>query len=143
MARLEERIEVDAPADTAWDCLHTLERYPEFVDGLRLARPEGRHRARLSLDAGGASCECEAEIADRAQGRLMIWQTTRGPRLAGAFSVQPIDEVHSRVQVRVDYDPAEVREAFGGPHGFAQSDAIQRLVRGDLQRFKELVEQQG
>jgi hypothetical protein len=33
-------------------------------------------------------------------------------------------------------------EAFGGPKGFAQATAMERLVRSDLDRFKELVEQE-
>ncbi len=143
MSTVEERIDVAVPAEVAWACLHRVEDYPRFVDGVSGARPEGRHRARLALRTGGGAQECGAEIADRAQGSMMLWQTTQGARLRGAFAVRPIDGDHTRVQVRVEYDPAEISESFGGPRGFAQSDAIQQLVRHDLERFKELLEHPG
>lgn len=44
------------------------------------------------------------------------------------------------MQVRVEYDPGAVREAFGGPGGFALAGAIERTVRTDLEAFRELVE---
>ncbi|WP_345592218.1 hypothetical protein [Streptomyces marokkonensis] len=51
-----------------------------------------------------------------------------------------MDAGHTRVQVRLDYDPDAVRETFGGPKVFAQSDAIAQTVRDDLERLKGLVE---
>jgi uncharacterized membrane protein len=142
MSTLEEQIDIGVPAEVAWECLHRVESYPSFVAGVREAHPKGNRGAHLDLDAPGEVKDCDAEITDRAQGTLMMWHTARGADLRGAFSVRPVDEKHTQVQVRVEYDPAKVRETFGGPKGFAQSDAIQRVVRHDLERFKDLVERQ-
>ncbi|WP_151483915.1 SRPBCC family protein [Streptomyces albicerus] len=143
MSTLEEQIDIGVPIDRAWDCLHRVETYPRFLDGVRQARSEGGgHRAHLDVDAGGGAQEFEAEITDRGQESVMEWRTTSGPDLAGSFSLLPIDRDHTRVQARFEYDPGIVREAFGGPKGFAQAAAIERLVRNDLEQFKELGEQE-
>ncbi|MEW1749971.1 SRPBCC family protein [Streptomyces angustmyceticus] len=142
MSTLEEHIDVGAPIDTAWDCLHRPEAYPRFLDGVRGARSQGEHRTHLDLDAGGRTQGVDVEITDRSMENVMTWQTTSGPDLAGTFSLLPIDREHTRVQARFEYDPGAVKEAFGGPRGFAQAAAIERGLRSDLQRLKQLVEQE-
>jgi uncharacterized membrane protein len=142
MSTLEEQIDIGVPIDVAWESLHRLETYPRFIDGVRGARPEGGTRTRLDVETGGRVRQFEAEITDRAKENVMEWQTTGGPDLAGTFSLQPIDREHTRVQARIEYDPDTVKETFGGPKGFAQAIAIERLVRDDLEHFKEVAEQQ-
>ncbi|MEU9479635.1 SRPBCC family protein [Streptomyces sp. NPDC048191] len=139
MSTLELHVDVGVPMDTAWETLHRLENYPRFVDGVRGARPEAGGRAHLEVEAGGRAREVDAEVTDRGE-HVMEWLTTSAPELTGSFSVQPIDQNHTRIQARLEYDPDTVRDAFGGPKGFAQTNAIERLVRSDLEHFKEYVE---
>lgn len=141
MSTLEEHVDVGVPIDRAWDALHRIENYPRFLAGVRGARTETGGRARLDVEAGERAREVEAEVSDRAGERVLEWRTTGDPRLAGSFSLLAVDQGNTRVQARVEYDPATVRETFGGPKGFAQANAIERLVRGDLEQFKEYVEQ--
>jgi uncharacterized membrane protein len=140
MSTLELHVDVGVPIDTAWENLHRFEHYPSFVQGVRDARTEEGGRAHLEVETGGAAREVDAEVSDRGE-RVMEWLTTAAPELTGSFSVQPIDENNTRIQARLEYDPETVREAFGGPKGFAQTNAIERLVRSDLEHFKEYVEQ--
>jgi uncharacterized membrane protein len=140
MSTLEEQIDISVPTQVAWDRLHRVEEYGRFVGGVRQVRAEGGQRALFDVEAGGRAQRIDAEITDRDRGRVMAWRTTNGPRLAGTFSVLPIDAEHSRIQVRLEYDPGAVVETFGGPKGFAQATAIERLVRQDLEQFKDLVE---
>lgn len=141
MSTLEEQIDVEVPATTAWDWLHRVEDYPRFVGGCRHARTEGLHRAHLDIETRDRVYGVDAEILDRGQGRLMMWRTMNGVKLRGTFSVLPLDPQHTRVQVRLTYDPETVKEEFGGPKGFAQASAIERLVRDDLRQFKDLAEE--
>ncbi|MFE2432021.1 SRPBCC family protein [Streptomyces sp. NPDC059373] len=142
MSTLEEQIDISVPTQVAWDRLHQVEEYARFVGGVRQVRAEGGQRALFDVEAGGRAQRFDAELTDRDRGRVMVWRTTNGPRLAGTFSVLPIDADHSRVQVRLEYDPGTVTETFGGPKGFAQATAIERLVRQDLEQFKDLVERE-
>lgn len=141
MSTLEEHVDVGVPLNKAWDSLHQVESYPRFVEGVRDARTVAEGRTQLNVEAGGQARELEAEVSDRSGERVMEWQTTGAPDLIGSFSLQPIDQNHTRVQARVEYDPDSIRDAFGGPKGFAQVNAIERLVRSDLEHFKEYVEQ--
>ncbi|MGW4515005.1 SRPBCC family protein [Streptomyces sp. NPDC004393] len=142
MSTLEEHVDIAVPIDAAWDSLHHMEEYPRFMDGVRDARTETGGRAHLDVDTGGRSRSFEAEVSDHGDRRVMEWRTTGDLRLSGSFSLQPIDQGHTRVQARVEYDPGPVRDSFGGPKGFAQANAIERLVRGDLEHFKEYLERQ-
>lgn len=141
MSTLEEHIDVGVPIDKAWNDLHRVENYPRFVDGVREVHSGTEGRTRLDVEAGGRVRAFEAEVSDRTGERVMDWQTTGAPDLMGSFSLRPIDQNHTRVQARLEYDPDTVRETFGGPKGFAQVNAIERLVRSDLEHFKECVEQ--
>ena len=143
MSTLEEHIDVGVPIDKVWSDLHRAENYPRFVAGVREVRSQTEGRARLDVEAGGRIREFEAEVSDRKGERVMDWQTTGtpDPDLMGSFSLHPIDQNNTRVQARLEYDPDTVRQTFGGPKGFAQVNAIERLVRSDLEHFKECVEQ--
>ncbi|MEU6097910.1 SRPBCC family protein [Streptomyces sp. NPDC047079] len=140
MSTLEEHVDIAVSIDAAWDSLHHAEDYPRFLDGVRDARTETDGRAHLDVEAGGRSRSFQTEVSDHGDRRVMEWRTTGDPRLAGSFSLQPIDQEHTRVQIRLEYDPGTVRETFGGPKGFAQANAIERVVRNDLEHFKEYLE---
>jgi uncharacterized membrane protein len=145
MSRLEEQIDLNVPTEVAWEHLHRLDDYPQFVEGVREASAAGGGKARLGVSGTGGG-SLDAEFSDRTKAhsdtREMTWRTRGGAKINGTCSVLPIDEQHSRVQVRMEYDPAELHAAFGGPKGFAQVSAIERTVRHDLERFKDFVERE-
>jgi uncharacterized membrane protein len=140
MRTLEEQIEISAPASEAWEHLHRIDEYPQFINGVMDASALGRTRAHLNVDVAGSQQEFDAEITDRGQDRVMSWQTVEGPKLSGTFALRALDEDHTQVQIRLEYDPDTVKETLGGPKGFAQVSAIERTVRADLEQFKRLVE---
>ncbi|QTD99776.1 SRPBCC family protein [Streptomyces cyanogenus] len=140
MSRLEEHIDIDAPAQRVWDLLHDVDSYPTFIDGVQQARGSGGNRARLDVRAGSVRREFEAVLDDRAGDQVITWQTEGSPELKGTLSVRSVDRDHSQVQVRLEYEPGAVHDAFGGPKGMAQVHRIENTVRGDLQQFKSLAE---
>ncbi|KOV91927.1 SRPBCC family protein [Streptomyces sp. NRRL B-3648] len=140
MSRLEEHIDIDAPAQKVWDLLHDVGSYPAFIDGVQRARESAGNRARLDVRSGGVRREFEAVLDDRAGEQVLIWQTEGSPELKGSLSVRPVDQGHSQVQIRLEYEPGAVHDAFGGPKGMAQVHRIENAVRGDLRQFKSLAE---
>ncbi|MFG3053241.1 SRPBCC family protein [Kitasatospora sp. NPDC048239] len=140
MSTLEEQIDIDAPVLAAWEQLHRVHDYPQFVGGVRSAYPHGRNLAHLGVEIDGAERDVETEITDRGRGRVMSWRTGDDLRLSGAFALRALDQAHTRLQIRLEYDPEAVHEAFGGPRGFALAGAIERAVRADLELFRGLVE---
>ncbi|MER7670718.1 SRPBCC family protein [Kitasatospora sp. NPDC096128] len=140
MTTLEEQIDIAAPALAAWEQLHRVQEYPRFVDGVRTAHPHGRNLAHLAVHVDGAERSVDTEITDRGRGRVMAWRTLDSVHLSGAFALLPLDPRHTRLQIRVHYDPEAVHREFGGPRGFAQAGAIERTVREDLEHFRDLLE---
>ncbi|MEU8618146.1 SRPBCC family protein [Streptomyces sp. NPDC048623] len=142
MSTLEEQIDVNAPIDKAWGVLHRPETYPQYIDGVRSAEPRGDRGAHLSTDRGRTR-EYDATITDtdRGQERTMRWETADPRKLSGSFSLRAVDADHTQVQARVVYDPDAVRGDIGGPKtGIAQASAMERVVRADLEHFKDVVE---
>ncbi|AUY52862.1 SRPBCC family protein [Streptomyces sp. CB01881] len=140
MSTLEEQIDIDAPVLAAWEQLHRVHDYPRFLGGVRSAHPHGRNLAHLGVEIAGTERGVETEITDHGRGRVMAWRTLDGLDLHGAFALLPLDRQHTRVQIRVEYDPEAVHEVFGGPRGFALAGAVERAVRADLELFRQLVE---
>ncbi|MFE9168201.1 SRPBCC family protein [Streptomyces kebangsaanensis] len=142
MSRLQEHIDVNAPAQKVWDQLHRIEEYSSFMDGVRRASAHGGDRARLDVRTSGGEQALEAVLSDRADEQTIAWQTQGSPELQGTLSVRSLDNDHSQVQVRMEYDPQTIQNTFGGPKGMAQVHAIERTVRGDLEHFRDLVERE-
>ncbi|MEU4118384.1 SRPBCC family protein [Kitasatospora sp. NPDC028055] len=140
MTTLEEQIDIAAPVLAAWEQLHRVHEYPRFLDGVRTAHPHGRNLAHLGVRVGDTERSLDTEITDRGRGRVMAWRTLDSVHLRGAFALLPLDPRHTRLQIRVEYDPEAVHQEFGGPRGFAQAGAIERTVRGDLEHFRDLLE---
>ncbi len=142
MSTLEEEIDIEVPAQVAWEQLHRVADYPRFVDGVLHAHSHGNSRAHFDIEVDGGERAFETTMTDRGGNQVMTWQTMDGAHLKGALALLPLAPGTTRLQVRVEYDPQAVHEVFGGPHGFAQAGAIERTVRGDLERFKHLVEEE-
>ncbi|MFC8718798.1 SRPBCC family protein [Kitasatospora sp. NPDC057198] len=142
MRTLEEQIEVTVPVGTAWSQLHRVAEYPLFVAGVVQASAHGRHHAHLDVEFGGERHAVDAELTDHGRGRVMSWETVGGPPLRGTFALRPLDAAHTRVQLRLEYDPRELAGALGVPDGPAPSTAaVEEAVRTDLELFKQLCEE--
>lgn len=142
MRTLDEQIEINASAEETWQRLHQVEEYPRFIGGVLRATTGSGNRARLEVRAGGSERTFDAELTDRGQERTLNWRTTAEPALKGSCALYPVDAEHTKLEVQIEYDPDTVRDAFGGPRGFAQSNLIAQAVRADLEQFKHVVEEQ-
>ncbi|MFI9272098.1 SRPBCC family protein [Kitasatospora sp. NPDC052896] len=140
MSRLEEQIDIDAPARKVWDRLHDVESYPAFMNGVQSAHAHGSNRAHLDVQTKSAQQEFEAVLSDRDDDQVIAWRTEGSPALKGDLTVRSLDQDHSQVQIRMEYEPEAIHDAFGGPRGMAQIHRIENTVRGDLEQLKNLVE---
>lgn len=140
MSRIQEHIDVNAPAQTVWDQLHRVKEYPSFMNGVQHAHTHDAGHVHLDVQTGGGEQAFEAVLSDRSDDQIMAWQTQGVPEMQGSLSVSSLDKDHSQVQVRMEYDPESICGAFGGPKGMAQVHAVEQTIRGDLKQFKKLVE---
>ena len=68
----------------------------------------------------------------------VAWRNTDGKDNAGAVTFHRIDDGTTRVMVQLDFLPEGLKEKVGTALG-----APDRRVKGDLERFKELIESRG
>jgi uncharacterized membrane protein len=138
---LEQSIDVNVPAKVAWDQLHRMDSYPQFIEGLQSARKQDPEHVRLQINAnGGPQIKCETEIIDSRPNELMKFRIMNGgPKLAGTVELRPLDDRHTKVHVQLEYDPQEITRSFGlsSPK---QESAIKSTLKNDLEMFKALVE---
>jgi hypothetical protein len=104
------------------------------------AFPRNGEGAHLDVTIRGAQKGMETMFSDRSVGQEIEWRTRGAPDLKGTLSVRALDTAHSQVQVRMEYEPEAMHNAFGGPKGMAQVHRIENTVRTDLGKLKALVE---
>jgi len=68
----------------------------------------------------------------------VAWRNIDGKDNAGVVTSHQIDDNTTRIMVQMDWAPGGIKEKIGEAVG-----ADDRRVRGDLQRFKELIESRG
>lgn len=68
----------------------------------------------------------------------MIWQSIGGETNAGVVRFDPIDVSRTRVRLEMSYEPEGALENVGDMRG-----VMSRQVEGDLERFREFIEQRG
>ena len=70
--------------------------------------------------------------------RVVSWQSTSGARNAGRVVFQPLESGRTRIDLTMDHEPDGAVENIGQALGI-----IERRAEGDLERFKEYIEERG
>jgi uncharacterized membrane protein len=136
MARIERSIDVDVPAWVAYDQWTQFEDFPRFMDGVDRVVQDGDKFLRWSATIGGQRREWTAEIVDQTPYTRIAWRSIDGAVNAGAVLFTPIGPDRTRVALTIEAEPDDPVEVAGTALGF-----LQRRVEGDLDRFKEFIEQ--
>jgi uncharacterized membrane protein len=138
MSTIEESIEVRVPLRTAYNQWSQFERFPQFMEGVEEVRQIDDTRLHWVAQFGGHRHEWDAEVTEQKPDERVAWRNTRGRDNGGVVTFHRIDAQTTRIMVQMDYVPAGVVERIGSALG-----ADNRRVRGDLERFKEMIEARG
>jgi uncharacterized membrane protein len=138
MSTIEESIEVDVPVETAYNQWTQFEEFPHFMEGVEEVRQIDDTRVHWVAAFGGSRHEWDAEITEQLPDERVAWRNTDGKANAGVVTFHKLDDRRSRVMVQMDFVPEGIKEKLGDRLG-----AADRRVRGDLERFKELIESRG
>ncbi len=138
MAKVEQSIEVNVPVQTAYNQWTQFEDFPQFMEGVESVTQIDETHLRWVAEVGGKRHEWEAEITDQQPDQRIAWRATDGKDNAGAVTFQSLGGDQTRIDVEMSYDTEGVVEALGSAIG-----ADDRRVKGDLERFKELIESRG
>jgi uncharacterized membrane protein len=138
MATVKESIEVNVLVQTAYNQWTQFEEFPQFMEGVESVRQVDDTHLHWIAEIGGKRREWQAEIYKQEPDRVVAWRSLEGSGPDGVVQFEPIGEDQTRVAVEITYEPEGVTEQLGSAVGIDS-----RQVKGDLQRFKELIESRG
>ena len=138
MSNIEESIDVAVPVRAAYDQWTQFEEFPQFMEGVEEIRQIDDTHVHWKAEIAGRTKEWDAEITEQTPDQRIAWKATDGTTNAGVVTFHKLDEGQTRVMVQMDYETDGPVEAAGDALGLAK-----RRVKGDLGRFKELIESRG
>lgn len=138
MATIEQSIEIDAPISTVYNQWTQFEEFPQFMDGVDEVRQLDDTHLHWVASFGGSRHEWDAEITEQHPDERVAWRNTDGKDNAGVVTFHKISDETTRVMVQMDFVPEGIKEKIGDALG-----APERRVKGDLERFKAMIESRG
>ena len=138
MANIEQSIDVEAPLSTVYNQWTQFEEFPRFMDGIDEIRQVDDKHLHWVASFGGERHEWDAEITEQKPDERVAWRNVDGKDNAGVVTFHRLDDAKTRVMVQMDWAPEGIKEKLGAAVG-----ADDRRIKGDLGRFKELIESGG
>jgi uncharacterized membrane protein len=138
MSTIEESVDVEVPARTAYNQWTQFEEFPRFMDGVESITQVDETHLRWVADIGGVRREWDAEISEQHPDERVAWHAIDGTANAGAVTFHRMDDNKTRVMLQLEFDPEGITEQVGDKLGF-----VRRRAKGDLGRFKEFIESRG
>jgi uncharacterized membrane protein len=138
MSTVEESIDVSVPVRTAYDQWTQFEEFPQFMEGVEEIRQLDDTHTHWKTKIAGVEREFDAEITEQHPDHRVAWRSTSGTEHAGVVTFHRLDDNTTRVMVQLDTEPDGIVEQAGDKLGL-----VKRRVKGDLERFKELIESRG
>ncbi len=138
MTTIEQSIDLEVPVRAAYDQWTQFEDFPKFMKGVEEIRQLDDRNLHWVAEFGGSRHEWDAEITEQLPDERVAWRNTDGKDNAGVVTFHKLDDRRSRVMVQIDFVPEGIKEKLG-----SALNAPDRQVKGDLERFKELVESKG
>lgn len=138
MKSIHKEIEVEAPVRAVYDQWTRFEQFPTFMEGVQEVRQIDDSHVHWVAKIGGKEHEWDAEITEQQPDEVIAWRSEDGKLNAGVVRFERRGATNTLVKVDMAYDPEGVIEQVGDWLG-----AADRRVEGDLERFRDLVEERG
>lgn len=138
MATITTDLDLEVPVSTAYRQWTQFETFPQFMEGVKEVRQFDPTHHTWRAEIGGKEETWDAEIVEQIPDRRIAWRSVNGVPNAGTVDFRPLDANRSNVSLTMDYEPQGLTESIGSALGFDHG-----RVKGDLERFRALVETQG
>jgi uncharacterized membrane protein len=135
---IEATIEVAVPVSTAYNQWTQFEDFPLFMEGVDHVQQIGDTRLNWVATVAGKKAEWNAKILEQHPDKQISWISEDGKKTRGTVTFEPLGDSRTLVRLSMGYQAEGLTEAVGSAAGL---DA--RRIRGDLERFKELIESRG
>ncbi len=138
MSSIEQSVEVNVPVRTAYNQWTQFEEFPRFMEGVESVTQLDDTHQRWVAEIAGKRHEWEAEVSEQRPDERVAWRSIDGKTNAGVVTFHRIDDATTRIMLQMDWEPEGAIEQAGAAVG-----ADDARVRGDLERFKEMIESRG
>jgi uncharacterized membrane protein len=138
VATIEKSIEVDVPVRQAYNQWTQFEDFPRFMKGVESIEQLDATHLHWKTKVGGIEREFDAEISEQHPDQRVAWHSVDGTTHAGVVTFHRLSDAQTKVMVQIEWAPEGFVEKAGAVIG--EDD---RRVQGDLERFKEFIENRG
>ena len=138
MSSIEESIELSVPVSTAYNQWTHFEEFPRFMDSVQEVKQLDDTHLHWRASVAGKPKEWDAEITEQIPDQRIAWRSTSGVKNAGVVTFHKLADNRTKVMLQMDYQPDTVNEKIGDVLG-----AVKLTAKGNLRRFKDLVEGRG
>jgi uncharacterized membrane protein len=135
---VEESIEVNVPVGTAYNQWTQFEEFPKFMDSVQEVRQQDNKHLHWRAEVAGKEKEWDAEITEQIPDKRIAWRSVDGVGNGGVVTFHKISDSVTRIMLQMEYQPEGMLEQLGDAIG-----AVRMEARGNLQKFKELLESRG
>ena len=135
---IEETIEVNVPVSVAYNQWTQFEDFPLFMEGVDHVEQRDDTRLHWVATIGGHTAEWDAKIVEQHPDSQITWISEDGRKTRGTVSFEPAGENRTLIRLSMSYKAEGPLEQAGSAAGLDN-----KRVRGDLGRFKLLIEGRG
>lgn len=133
---IEQQIEVNAPASAVYDRWTRFEEFPTFMEGVDEVQQLDDTLLHWAVTVAGKKAEWDAKITANDPERRIAWESVDGRKTQGSVTFEPVGSgTRTKIRLQMSYTAQGAVEAAGAAVGVDE-----RRVKGDLERFRELVE---
>jgi len=138
MSQVQEAIRVGVPVTTAYNQWTQFEEFPRFMEAVEEIRQVDDTHLHWKVSVAGRHEEFDAVITEQIPDTRIAWTTTEGPKHGGAVDFHRISDDETQVTVVMDTPEEGAAQKAADAMGI-----LGRKVKGDLERFKEMIESRG
>jgi uncharacterized membrane protein len=138
MSTIEESIDINVPVRAAYDQWTQFEEFPAFMEGVDKVTQIDDTHLHWVAEIAGVKREWDSVITEQHPDERVAWTSTSGTSNAGVVTFHKLDDTKTRVMLQLEIKPEGAVERAGDALGI-----IKRRASGDLERFRDLIEQRG
>jgi uncharacterized membrane protein len=140
MPKIQDSIEVQVPVERAYNQWTQFEEFPKFMEGIQSVQQLDDTHVHWVAEIRGETREWTTEITEQQPDKKVAWKTIDGEvKNDGVVSFEQIAGGQTRVNVEMEVEGASTAENVAGD----LLGIVKRQVHGDLERFKQLIENRG
>jgi uncharacterized membrane protein len=140
MPKVDESIDVRVPVQQAYNQWTQFEEFPTFMDGIQSVQQLDDGHVKWVAEVRGETREWTTEITEQRPDEKIAWKTIEGEvKNDGIVTFEQVGDEQTRINVEMDVESESGMENVAGE----LLGVVKSQVRGDLERFKQLIESRG